>query len=88
MGICNDMHQLARLHTAHLRQHVYKYRILRHIPVVSGEYVIGALVQHRIQRKPFLPFFLGYIEGHAISAGIQVHLAQILMHIEVRHNTP
>ena len=44
MGIRNDMHQLAHVHVADLRQHVHQHRILYHIPVVGCQYVLGTLV--------------------------------------------
>ena len=33
-----------------------------------------------------MPLFLGHVKGHAVGTGIQVHLVQILMHINVRHD--
>ena len=75
MRIRNDMYQFSHLHAAYLRQHMHKHRILHYVPVVSGKHVLGALVQYRVKRQPAFPGFLRYVKGHAVRAGIQIHLA-------------
>ncbi len=44
------------------------------------------MIQHGIQCQPVVSFLLRHIESHAVGAGIQIHLMQILMHIDIRHD--
>ena len=74
------------LHTAHLRKHMQQHRILTHIPIICSEHILRTLIQDPVQDQALCPFLPGHIEGHAISAGIQIHLVQILMYIQIRHD--
>ena len=54
-----------------------QHRILDHIPVVGGEHILRTLVQDGIE------LIAGNVEGHGISAGIEVHLMEIFKIINV-----
>ena len=82
------MDQLPCLHAAHLGQHMEQYRILAHIPVVGCQHILRALVEDAVQGQHITVFLFGHIKSHAVCARIQIHLMKILMHIDVRHDTP
>ena len=88
MGIRDHMHELAHLHITHLGKHMKQYGILAYIPVICRQHVIGALVQDSVKRQPVAPPLLGHIKRHTVGAGIQIHLMEILMHVDIRHNPP
>ena len=81
------MYKLSYFHVAYLRQHMKQHGILAHIPIICRQHVLGALIQDPVQRQPVTVFFFCHIKCHTVSARIQVHLMQILMYIEVCHNT-
>ena len=83
MGIRDHMDQFPRLHIADLGNHHQKNRVLGHIPVVGRQHVIRTLVQNRVQDQSVRGGILRYIESHAVSTGIKIHLAQVLMHIDI-----
>ena len=88
MGIRDHMHELAHLHIAHLGKHMKQYGILAYIPVICRQHVIRALVKNSVKRQPVASLLLGHIKRHTVGAGIQIHLMEILMHVDIRHNPP
>ena len=88
MGICDHVHQFASFHTAHLCEHVNQHSILTHIPVVRSQHILRTLIQNSVQGKHVTVFFFGHIERHAVRARIEVHLMQVLMYIQIRHDSP
>ena len=82
------MNQFPHPHAADLRKHMQQHRILAHIPVICHEDVLGPLIQNPVEhQRPVLPV-LRHIKRHAVGTRIQIHLVQILMHVQVCHNTP
>ena len=65
---------------------MHQHRILYHIPVVGCQHVLGTLIQNGIQGQPVLSLFLSHIKGHAVGTGIQIHLMQVLMHVNIGHD--
>ena len=61
-------------------------RILAHIPVIGCQYILRALIENTVQSQHIAVLFFCHIKRHAISAGIQIHLMEILMYIEIGHN--
>ena len=82
MGICNHMDQFTRHKAADLGKHVEQYGVLSHIPAVSCEHVLGALVQDAVQGAA------GNIEGHTVGAWVQVHLMKVVVVIDIGHDAP
>ena len=74
MGIGNDMHQLTHLHITGSCKHMQKHSILNHIPVIGSKYILRPLIENTVQGKLILTLLLCYIEGHAVSAGVEIHL--------------
>ena len=87
MGVRDHMDQFARLHAAHLCQHVDQNRILAHIPVVCRQYILRSLVENTVQGQHITVLLFGHVKSHAVCARIQVHLMEVLMHIDICHNT-
>ncbi len=65
---------------------MHQHRILTYIPVIRGQDVLGTLVQNPVQYQPVRPPLFRHIECHAIGTGVQVHLMQVLMDIQIRHD--
>ena len=80
VGISDDVDELAGLKAAYLGEHVDEKRILEDVPVIRGEHVVRTLIEDAIEAITF------DVEGHAISAGIEVHLMQIFKVIDIRHD--
>ena len=87
MSIRNHMEQFARFHIAYLCDHHQKQRILADIPVIRCQHIIRTLVQHTVQCQSVAVFFFCHVKCHRIRTGIQIHLVQILMHVDVRHDS-
>ena len=73
MGVRNNVDKLSGFQTAYLRKHMHKRRILADVYAVSRKKILGTLVQNGV--KPVS----GHVEGHAVSAGVQVHFRQVVM---------
>ena len=61
---------------------MHQRRILAHIPPVRRQHVLRPLVQDAVERAP------RDIEGQAVCAGVELHLAQIRVIIQVGQDTP
>ena len=88
VGVGDHMDQLTGTHITDLSQHMDQDRVLDHIPVIGGQHVLGPLIEDRVQRQLIISLFLGDVEGHTVGAGIKAHFMQILMDINIGHDTP
>ena len=82
VGIGDDVDQLPRLQAGNLGQQVDQHRVLHHIPPVGGEHVLGPLVEDGVQGLP------RDVKGHGVGAGVEGHLAQIVVVVQVGQNPP
>ena len=82
VGVGNDVDQLPRLQAGDLGEHVDQGGVLHHIPAVGGEHVLGALVEHGIEGPA------ADIEGHRPGAGVEGHLAQVVVVVEAGEDAP
>ena len=80
MRVGNDVHQLARLQTGHLREHVHEHGVLHDVPVVRREHVLAALVEDGVERVA------RDVERHRVRARVERHLVQILERINIRQD--
>ena len=88
MRIRDHMDKNPRHHVRNLRDHHQKKRILGNVPVVRSQNIVGPLVQHSIEHQLPVSPLLCDVERHAVGAWVEVHLMEILMHIEVRQDPP
>ena len=76
------MDQLPRYQAGDLGQHVHQGGVLHHVPAVGGEHILAALVQDGVEGPA------RDIEGHGIGAGVQGHLVQVVVVVEIGQDTP
>ena len=81
------MYELSDFHITYLRQHMDQYGILTYIPVICRKDIIRSLIQDCIQCQFIMSRFLGYIKCHTVCTRIEIHLMQIFMHINIRHDS-
>ena len=77
VAVGDHVDELAHLQAGDLGHHVGQHRVLHHVPVVGRQHILGALVQNGVEGVA------GDVEGHGVSAGIQVHLMQILEIVDI-----
>ena len=82
VSVGDDVDQLAGLQTGHPGHHVNQGGVLHHVPAVGGEHILAALVEDGVEGSA------ADIEGHGVGAGIEGHLVEVVVVVEVGHNTP
>ena len=82
VGVGDDVHQLPRLQPRRPGQEVHQHGVLHHVPAVGGEHVLAALVEHGVEGAP------RHVEGDRPGAGVEGHLAQIVVVVETGENPP
>ena len=82
MSVGDDMHKFARLKSRHLRQHAGQRSVLHDIPVVRREHILRALVEYGVEPVS------RDIEGHRVCAGVQRHLAEVCVVVDIGHDAP
>ena len=81
MRVGDHVHQLARLEARRPREHMQQDRVLAHVPVVRDQHILRPLIKDHIQ------LVAGDVQRHAVGAGIKPHLAEIMVIINIGHNT-
>ena len=80
VGVGDDVDQFSGLIAAGSGQGDDQKAVLHHVPVGGGEHVLAALVQNGVQPVA------ADIEGHGVGTGVEAHLAQVVVVVEVGHN--
>ena len=80
MRVGDHMQECADLKTAHLREHMQEDRVLADVPVVRDQHILRALVENHVQ------LVLRDVQRDAVGAGIEPHLVQVVMVIDIGHD--
>ena len=86
MSVRDHVDELARIHVTALCEHHEKDRVLAHVPVVGREHILRSLAEHRVQRELVFARPLRDIEGHRPCARVKIHLMQVRMIVDIRHD--
>ena len=80
MRICDHVHQLPRLQSAYLRQHMYQHGVLHNVPVIGRQDVLGSLIQNSVEPVT------RHVKSHAVGARLQTHLHKVVEFIDIGHD--
>ncbi len=78
--ICDHVHQLPRLQSAHLCHHMYQHGVLYDIPVIGRQDVLRSLIQNSVEPVT------RHVKSHAVGARFQPHLHKVVEFIDIGHD--
>ena len=80
MRVGDDVDELTGDEPRDLREHTKQSCVLNDVPVVCGQHILRTLIEDAVE------VLARDVEGHRVSAGVEIHLVQIGVGVDVGHN--